>query len=161
MKHRSPVAVFFLSLITFGIYGIVWQVKTKNEMKRLGADIPTAWLIIVPFVNIWWLWKYSEGVDKVSKGEMSAVISFILLFVLGVIGMAIIQNEFNKLGAAPVAAGDALADAPAPTEPTESSPAPETPAESPAPAPADGSNQGDSGQSSAPQPPAPTPPPTV
>jgi hypothetical protein len=97
MKHRGPLAVLFLSIITFGIYSIVWQVKTKNEMNRLGATIPTAWLIIVPFVNWWWLWKYSEGVELATKKEMSTVVSFILLFVLGAIGMAIIQNEFNKI----------------------------------------------------------------
>src|SRR5438045_7359861 len=97
MKQRNPIGTFVFPLITFGIYGIVWLVKTKNEMNAKGASIPTAWLIIVPLVNIYWLWKYSEGVDVVTKSEMSAVISFILLFLLGSIGMAVIQNEFNKL----------------------------------------------------------------
>jgi len=97
MKHRGPIAVFFLSIITLGIYSIVWQVKTKGEMNRLGASIPTAWLIIIPFVNWWWLWKYSEGVELVTKNEMSKILAFILLFLLGAIGMAIIQNEFNSI----------------------------------------------------------------
>lgn len=117
MKHRNPLAVFFLPLITLGIYGIVWFVKTKNEMNAQGSEIPTAWLIIIPFVNWWWLWKYSEGVDKVTKGELSTVISFILLFLLGSIGMAIIQNDFNKLGA-PVASAS-----PTPTPATPAPPA--------------------------------------
>lgn len=99
MKNRSPIAVFFLTLITIGIYGIVWSVKTKNEMNRLGAEIPTAWLIIVPFVNIWWLYKYSEGAEKITGGKISAILAFILLWILGLIGMAILQNEFNKVGA--------------------------------------------------------------
>jgi hypothetical protein len=103
MKQRSPIAVFFLTLITFGIYGLVWQVKTKNEMNALGADIPTAWLLIIPFVNYYWLWKYSQGVEKVTNGKLSGVLAFVLLFLVGVIGMAIIQNEFNT--ASPVAAG--------------------------------------------------------
>lgn len=97
MKHRGPIAVFFLSLFTLGIYALVWQVKTKGEMNRLGAKIPTAWLILIPFVNWWWLWKYSEGVELVTKNEMSKVLAFILLFLLGAIGMAIIQNEFNSI----------------------------------------------------------------
>jgi hypothetical protein len=97
MKHRGPIAVFFLAFFTLGIYGLVWQVKTKGEMNRLGAKIPTAWLIIIPIVSIWWLWKYSEGVELVTKKEMSTVIAFILLFLLGIIGMAIIQNEFNNI----------------------------------------------------------------
>src|SRR4051812_14247010 len=97
MNRRSVVAVLLLSFVTFGIYYLVWEVKTKNEMKNLGADIPTAWLLIVPFANIWWMWKYSGGVEKVTGGKTSQAIAFILLFLLNVIGAAILQDSFNKL----------------------------------------------------------------
>lgn len=121
MKNRGVAAVIALSIVTFGIYAIVWEVKTKNEMNSLGNQIPTAWLIIVPFVSIWWLWKYSEGVENVTKGKMSTIMAFILLFVLSIIGMAIIQNEFNKLAAGPAQAGPAPDNSfggPAPSAPT-------------------------------------------
>lgn len=129
MKQRSPVGVLLLTLITLGIYGIVWFVKTKGEMNRQGATIPTAWLIIVPFVNIWWTWKYCEGVEHVSNGKMSVGTAFVLLFVLGlfglgVIGMAVIQNTFNSISpsvaapAAPVAAPQAAPAAEQPQDPT-------------------------------------------
>jgi hypothetical protein len=103
MTQRSPAAVFFLSLITFGIYSIVWQVKTKNELNKLGAEIPTAWLLIVPLANLYWIWKYAEGVEQVSKGKVTAVLTLILLLLLSIVGMAILQGEFNKLatGSAP------------------------------------------------------------
>ncbi|HTB48633.1 MAG TPA: DUF4234 domain-containing protein [Verrucomicrobiae bacterium] len=102
MKHRNPAAVFFLPIITLGIYSIVWHVKTKNEMNKLGANIPTAWLLIVPIVNWYWLWKYSEGVEKVTGGQMSGVLAFVLLFLLGFVGMTILQTEFNKVGDTPL-----------------------------------------------------------
>jgi len=91
--------VLILSVVTIGIYGIYWMVVTKNEMKARGADIPTAWLIIVPLVNIWWQWKFSVGVEKVTNGGMTAPIAFILLWILGMIGGAIIQSELNKVTA--------------------------------------------------------------
>jgi hypothetical protein len=107
MKQRNVAAVLILTLFTFGIYGIVWSVKTKNEMNKLGAQIPTAWLIIIPFVNLWWMWKYSEGVEKVTGGKLSTVMCFVLWFLLGIIGQMIIQYEFNKMGSTPaVATGD-------------------------------------------------------
>ena len=96
MKKRNPIAVLLLPFITFGIYAIVWMVKTKDEMVAKGAEIPTAWLIIIPIVNIWWEWKYCAGVEKVTGGKMSGVLAFILLFLLGSIGAAIIQDSFNK-----------------------------------------------------------------
>lgn len=113
MKNRSPVAVFFLSLITFGIYAVVWEVKTKGEMKSLGADIPTAWLLIVPFVSIYWLWKYSQGVEKVTNGKLSTPLAFVMLWLLGIIGMAIVQSEFNSLNAEPLSAVPSPAGTPA------------------------------------------------
>lgn len=113
MKNRSPLAVFFFPLITFGIYGLYWMVKTKGEMNERGANIPTAWLIIIPFVNIWWMWKYSEGVGQVTNEKLSGVLAFILLWLLGSIGMAIIQDAFNKVEAAPASAAPTPAAAPA------------------------------------------------
>ena len=95
MKHRSPAAPLLLPLITFGIYQIVWYVKTKNEMNRFGAQIPTAWLIIVPIASIWWLWKYSVGVERVTNNGISRHGSFWLIFLLGSIGDAIVQSTFN------------------------------------------------------------------
>jgi len=100
LKNRSPIAVLLLPLVTFGIYQIVWYVKTKNEMNQLGAKIPTAWLVIVPFVNIWWLWEYSGGVERVSKNGLSQVNAFLLVLLLGSIGGAIVQNAFNTVAVA-------------------------------------------------------------
>lgn len=104
MKNRSPVAVLLLPFVTFGIYSLVWLVKTKNEMNAQGAKCPTAWIILIPFFGgLYFCWKYAEGVQLVTKGAQSQVIAFILLILLGVIGAAVIQNEFNKVS--PVSAG--------------------------------------------------------
>ncbi|MFI5263036.1 MAG: DUF4234 domain-containing protein [Candidatus Kapaibacterium sp.] len=97
MTKRSPIAVFFLSIFTLGIYIIIWRVKTKGEMNRLGSNIPSAWLIIIPFVNIWWLWEYAGGVERVTNKAMSQVVAFILLVLLSAIGDAVIQDSFNKV----------------------------------------------------------------
>lgn len=127
MKKRSPVAVLLLSFVTFGIYSLYWFVKTKGEMNERGSNIPTAWLIIVPFVNIWWMWKYSEAVGQVTNEKLSGVLAFILLWLIGFIGQAIIQDFFNKVeavaspSAAPVAPVQAESPAPdtTPTNPVQ------------------------------------------
>src|SRR3989344_6278654 len=96
MQKRNPIAVALLPFVTFGIYSIYWLVKTKGEMNSLGAKIPTAWLIIVPLVNIWWMWKYSEGVEQVTGGKLNGVLAIVLLWLLGSIGGAIVQDSFNN-----------------------------------------------------------------
>jgi hypothetical protein len=126
MKHRSPAAVLILSLVTFGIYGIYWEVKTKMELARLGAEIPTAWLLIIPIANLYWIYKYAVGVEKVSGGKTSAVLVLILMLLLSVVGMAILQSEYNKMAAGPVGGGPApvppAAPMAGPTAPTDFTP---------------------------------------
>jgi hypothetical protein len=97
MKKRNVFAVFILPFVTFGIYAIVWYVSTKEEMNAKGAQIPTAWLLIIPFVNLYWLWVYAKGVEKVTNGACGAMSNFLLRLFLGPIGMAITQNAFNKV----------------------------------------------------------------
>lgn len=97
MMKRSVAAVIVLTFITFGIYSLYWYVKTKDEMVAQGASIPTGWLLIIPIANIYWMWKWSEGVEYVTRGKSSAAVSFLLVFLLGLIGVAIIQATFNSL----------------------------------------------------------------
>jgi len=99
MKERSPLSVFVLPFITFGIYSIYWLVMTKAEMCSKGANIPTAWLIIIPLANIWWYWKFSEGVEEVTHAQTSAGVAFLMLFLLPIIGPAIVQTTLNKVAA--------------------------------------------------------------
>lgn len=96
MTKRSVVSVLLLTIVTFGIYGLFWYVMTKDEMNQEGAGIPTAFLLIVPFANIYWVWKWSCGVEQVTGGAMSRVGAFLLMVLLGLIGMLVIQSELNR-----------------------------------------------------------------
>lgn len=96
MKTRSPAAVLLLPLVTFAIYSLVWEVKTKNELNAAGSAIPTAWLLIVPIANYVWIWKYAAGVEQFTNKAMSQVAAFWLLALLGPIGAAVVQNSFNQ-----------------------------------------------------------------
>jgi len=97
MTKRSPVAVFVLSIITLGIYALYWLVRTKTEMNSSGASIPTAWYLIIPLANIWWYWKFSQGVEEVTHKGMSAGVVFLMLWLLPIIGSAIIQSTLNEV----------------------------------------------------------------
>src|SRR5260370_41982791 len=101
MKRRSPAAPLLLPVVTFGIYSLVWLVKTKNEMNRTVDAIPTAWLLIVPIANIWWEWKYAVGVEQYTHRGMSRHAAFGLIFLLGPIGAATVQNAFNTVTTMP------------------------------------------------------------
>ena len=98
MKNRSPIAVLILSTITCGIYSLFWFHWTQEELKQRGAEIPSFLLMFVPIANIYWLWKWAEGVERGTNGAMSGSSAFWLTFLLGVIGYAIVQDRFNGTG---------------------------------------------------------------
>ena len=96
IKHRNVIVVYLLMFITFGIYGMYWTVSTKRDINSLGADIPTAWLIIVPIANIYFMYKYYEGFAKFVKKDNNVVLWVLLGFFAGIIMPAVIQSELNK-----------------------------------------------------------------
>jgi len=97
LSRRSPAAVFLLPFVTFGIYALYWLVRTKTELNAAGAKIPTAILLIVPIANLYWLWKFGEGVDYVTDRRMSTGVAFLLVLFLDIIGSAIIQSQLNNI----------------------------------------------------------------
>ena len=97
IKHRNIVLVYIYSIITLGIYAIYWMVSTKNEINDLGAEIPTAWLLIVPIANIFWVYKYCEGFSEKVKKDNNTVLWFILSMFVGIVMPAIVQSELNKI----------------------------------------------------------------
>ncbi|MBI2666337.1 DUF4234 domain-containing protein [Candidatus Woesearchaeota archaeon] len=97
VKHRNIFLVYVFTIITFGIYGIYWTVSTKNEMNSLGAKIPTAWLLLVPFVNLYWGYKYCEGFSEKVKKDNNPVLWFVLYLFVGFIIPGFVQSELNKL----------------------------------------------------------------
>ena len=104
MKTRSPIVVVLLTFITFGIYGLVWHVSTKDEMNAAyGTNIPTGWLLILPIANLYWLWKWSEGSEKATG--MSGPVVFLLMILVPIVGIPVMVSKFNSakpVGAMPM-----------------------------------------------------------
>ena len=105
MTPRSPIAVFAYSILTLGIYQWYWLVKTKGELNRSQAKVavPTAFVWLIPIVGgVWWYWKYAEAVDEVTHGKYSTPVSFLIIWLLGTIGCAIMQYAFNESHEQPI-----------------------------------------------------------
>ena len=97
VKYRNIFLVYIFGIITFGIYFIYWAVSTKNEINSLGGEVPTAWLIIIPIANLYWIYKYCEGFAEKVKKDNNTILWFILYILAGIIMPAIVQSELNKL----------------------------------------------------------------
>jgi len=104
IKKRNPIVVLLLTLITLGIYGIYWVVKTTVELREAGGkSAPNPWLLLlmlVPLVNffamIYYYYKYSVATEEVSGGSLNRWLMFVLWIVIGIVAMVLTQLELNK-----------------------------------------------------------------
>jgi hypothetical protein len=95
MTKQSLGNIVFLSFFTGSLFTIAWYVRTRGEMvKNYNIDLPPSWHLIVPILNIIWLWKWAGAVQTVTGGKTSQIIAFLF----GFISMLIVQNTFNNMG---------------------------------------------------------------
>jgi hypothetical protein len=160
-KVRNPLGTVALSLITIGVYYVFWWYFINREMRDLGrarnvdlgqnptnsvlALIPGSIVIVPAIVTLWTTSARIEnsqetvGIDRRASGP----IIFILLLLIGPVGIWYAQSELNKVweaqrtggglpqpGAAQPAATEppaAPAPPPAPEAPTQGQQAPSRP----------------------------------
>jgi len=88
----------FLILIATQIYFVYWYYKTSVEIRVKGYKIPIFILYFIPLANFYWLWKYSEGVDGVTKSKLQAVVVFLVNLLAGIpLAPIILQYYFNNV----------------------------------------------------------------
>jgi len=88
----------FLILIATQIYFVYWYYKTSVEIRNKGYNIPIFILYFIPLVNFYWLWKYSEGVEGVTKSKLQAIVVFLVNFLAGIpLAPIILQYYYNNV----------------------------------------------------------------
>jgi len=97
----SPLAVLFLIGIVMGVVSVSLGANdpgsagehVTNVISVLGSFV--AVLLIIP-LQVYWYWKFSKAVGVYTRGHMSAGSSLLLIILLGVIGIAIVQDSLNN-----------------------------------------------------------------
>lgn len=97
MRRRKGWCVLALTILTAGGFAIAWLCRTRAEMIRLGARIPTPWLLVTPITALYFAWCWAEGVRQVTAGRITTLHAVLALCVLGPLGMAHLQARFNAL----------------------------------------------------------------
>lgn len=97
MRRRSGWCVLALTIASAGGFAIAWLCQTRADMTRLGARIPTPWLLVTPITALYFVWCWAEGVRQVTAGRISTLGAALSVCVLGPFGMARLQRRFNAL----------------------------------------------------------------
>jgi uncharacterized protein DUF4234 len=156
-KIRNPLGVVALSIVTIGIYYIFWWYFINREMRDLGRArnrdlgqspgqsvlaITLGALIIVPALVT--LWRTSARIESSQEAvglsnRASGPIIFILLLLIGPVGIWYAQSELNKAWEAQRSgAGGGLPQPEAAGQPADTPPPPPPAPEAPTQAPSQG-----------------------
>ena len=114
-KTRDPLGVALLTLVTLGIYGLVWYYKVNREMADLGrahgtdelGDSPgtsllavtLGALIIVPaIISFYNTFQRTKAAARLTSVEpLEGWIALILYLLLGIAFPAYLQSGLNKV----------------------------------------------------------------
>lgn len=108
-KKRDIAISIILSIVTCGIYSIVWFICLTDEVKKEADDTefvsgPVAFLLTIVtcgIFEIYWAYKMGEFVKRIEtknglEVKDNSIIYLILTIVgLGIVTQALIQNELN------------------------------------------------------------------
>lgn len=111
IQSRNIATCIILSIVTCGIYGIIWFISMVNDINEVsennGPSGGVVFLLSLVTCSIYlWYWMYKTGNDLntakkmrgVSEDSSSSVLYLILAVVgLSIVSYALIQNELNKL----------------------------------------------------------------
>ena len=92
MVKRNLLLVWLLTSLTQGLYTLFWYVKTKREMTNLGESIRPAWMLIIPVVNWYWLWNYSQAVSKIINQKLRPITVYKILISIPILSNILITG---------------------------------------------------------------------
>lgn len=130
-KIRHPLGVIGLSIITLGIYAVVWYYKTNKELAEIGAanntdelgDNPVnsvlaitlgAFIIVPPFVSIFNYTKRVAAAERISGSPNQGLepgLMFVLWIFLNPVALYLTQSAMNHILQAQAGGGAALGTA--------------------------------------------------
>lgn len=113
-EEKNIVLNIILSIITCGIYGIVWFIQMTDEAKEYSEDVnmqsgAMAFLLTLVTCGIYGIyWAYQMGKmisaaqekNNIPTTDNSVLYLVLQLFGLSIVNYCLMQNELNKVTAA-------------------------------------------------------------
>ncbi len=106
IQKRDLVLAIVLSIVTCGIYQIIWLIKLSDELNEVtgnedsisGALYFVASLFTCGLFLFFWGFKIGEKVDKLNGNDQNYSLIFLVLhfFALDIIILALAQDKLNQ-----------------------------------------------------------------
>ncbi len=107
VKERNIVVAILLTLVTCGIYGIVWAICMAREAVSVKDEnddgiLEIILMLLLPFVGFYLAEKkLAEGcaAKGIAHNDNSIIYLILGLFGLGIVNYCMLQNDLNKIAA--------------------------------------------------------------
>ena len=110
VQEKNIVTNIILSIVTCGIYGIIWFINITDDVKKVSNDEQLqsggiAFLLTLVTCGIYgyfWAYKMGKALNqaKINNGmpedDKSAVYLILQIFGLGIVNWALMQNDLNE-----------------------------------------------------------------
>ncbi len=109
IQRRSIALYIILTLVTCGIFGMVWMVLLANDINTVSGVNDTNGVLVLllsivtcGIYGLYWAYKCGEKIDRTKQSRgipaSNGGILYLLLYIFGgIIAYALIQNEINNL----------------------------------------------------------------
>lgn len=111
IKKRDLVTSIILSLVTCGIYGIIWfigltddaKAASNDESMQSGGVAFLLTLITCGIYGLFWAYKMGKAINqaRINRGmpedDKSVLYLILSLLGLGIVAYALMQNDLNEM----------------------------------------------------------------
>ena len=110
VKERNVAVCVILSLVTFGIYGLVWFFNINSDARTVSGDNTISGgkaflftLLTCGIYGIYWNYKmgktiYQAEVNRGMTDNDNSVLYVVLSLIgLGIVNYCLIQNDLNSM----------------------------------------------------------------
>lgn len=112
----SPFILLLVGYIgMFAAGGVQTTSNSYGQNQVSSISHPAAFFIFVAlmvigwistlFISAFWFFRFSKAVNQYTNGKMSTAVTFLVLWVIHLIGVALVQDAFNDMESAAVEAG--------------------------------------------------------
>ena len=114
VQERNIVTCIILSIVTLGIYGIIWYINLVNDTNRVcndehssqsGGMVFLLTLITCGIYGIIWFYNAGKRLEKAGKkygkeiSDNSVVYLIVNIVGLGIVAYCMVQSDLNKFSA--------------------------------------------------------------
>lgn len=111
IKERNLVTSIILTIVTCGIYGIIWFIGLTDDAKTVSEDQTMQGggiaflltLITCGIYGIYWAYKMGKAINEarikrgLAEDDKSVLYLILQILGLGIVNYALMQNDLNEM----------------------------------------------------------------